>query len=72
MGADLQNGDIIARRMGDGQFRLARYMNGADSPMTAEPAFDQCHAEVRARVIAKAEQCRAWIEEPDGQIRRLA
>ena len=71
MGADLRNGDIIARRMPDGQFRLARYMNGADLP-TQEPAFDQRRAEARAKAIATAILCRAWIEGADGQIRRLA
>ena len=72
MGADLRNGDIIARRMPDGQFRLARYMNGADWPTPQEPAFDQGQAEARARAIATAILCRAWIEGADGQIRRLA
>ena len=72
MVGDLQNGDIIARRVDDGQFRLARYLNGADWPMTHEPAFDQCDAEVRARAIATANQSRAWIEEADGQLRHLA
>ena len=69
MGADLRNGDIIARRMPDGQFRLARYMNGADLPTPQEPAFDQGKAEARAKAIARAILCRAWIEEADGQLR---
>ena len=72
MGADLRNGDIIARRMQDGQFRLARYMHGADLPTPREPAFDQGQAEARARAIATAIRCCAWIEEADGQMRRLA
>ena len=57
--------------MPDGQFRLARYMNGTDLPTSQEPAFDQRQAEARAKAIATAILCLAWIEEADGQIRRV-
>jgi len=71
MGPELRNGDIIARHIGDGQFRLARFVNGADLPLAKEAALDRGEAEARARTIAAAIQSCAWMEALDGTLRCL-
>ena len=71
MGADFRNDDIIARHIGDGRFRLAQFLNGADLPLTREAALDRGQAEARARTIAGVIQSRAWIEGLDGTLRCL-
>jgi hypothetical protein len=47
MGRIIQSGDIVARRLDDGVYRLARYTDGADYPLIGEVALKRRQAEAR-------------------------